>query len=393
MRITVVGLGYVGMANAAMLSKDHNVIALDIDKERVQAVIEGRSTVADPEMEGWLRHQHLALWATSQPVLAYPGADLILVAVPTNYDEESGCFDTSVVEQVIEEACVLNPTAAIAIRSTVPVGFTQTMQEKHPERAVMFVPEFLREGNALNDTLNPSRIIIGANHTDPTALDLGRALSTYSACGFSIIGHAEAEAVKLFSNTYLAMRVAFFNELDSFAIAHDLNSEQIIRGVSADPRIGTGYNNPSFGYGGYCLPKDTKQLKANFDLVPENLISAIIESNETRKDTIMSEIISSVPILACQEPVIGIYRLTMKAGSDNWRESAVQGVMHRLINRGYKVVVYEPELAETDFAGAKVMENLDEFLTRSHLIVANRWDESLRDVVEKVYTRDIFQRD
>jgi UDPglucose 6-dehydrogenase len=391
MKITVVGLGYVGLANAAMLAREHEVIGLDIDFERVLSVNSAHAPFADSEMDNWLTSQPLKLWATDDEKVAYRGADYIVVAVPTNYSEATGCFDTSIVERVVEEACFVNPKATIVIRSTVPVGFTEQMIAR-TNRKILFVPEFLREGHALLDTLNPSRILIGAPGDATEDEEFGRFLDHYAGHGYSVMPNSVAEAVKLFSNTYLAMRVAFFNELDTFAIAHDLEPMLLNYGVTGDPRIGGGYNNPSFGYGGYCLPKDTKQLRANYSGIPQTLISAIITSNERRKDFIASDILARIPIKACEEPVVGIYRLTMKSGSDNTRDSAVQGVIDRLKSR-VTVLVYEPELDEATFNGVEVVANLDEFLARSHLVIANRYDESLDGVRRKVYTRDLFQRD
>lgn len=389
MNITVVGLGYVGLANAAVLSRHHKVTALDINAERVLTVNSGHSTVNEPEMDHWLMNEPLNLWATNLPGEAYKNAEFVIVAVPTNYSETTGQFDTSIVWEVIDDALKYAPRATVVIRSTVPVGFTQTMQDLYPDNAILFIPEFLREGHALRDTLNPSRIIIGASHTEQTAIEIGMALDLFSGQGFTITGYAEAEAVKLFSNTYLAMRVAFFNELDTFAAQMRLDSRAVIEGVSTDPRIGSGYNNPSFGYGGYCLPKDTKQLQANYSQVPERLISAIVESNHVRKNFIAQDIVKRLDYDL--DKTVGIYRLTMKSDSDNWRDSAIQQVIVRLRATGLNVIVYEPELAETTFNGLEVVHNIDEFTARSDLIVANRLNDEIAR--ENVYSRDIFGRD
>ena len=385
MKITVVGLGYVGLANAALLSREHQVVALDTNAERVLAVNSGHSTVDDADMDEWLMNQPLNLWATVDPRYAYPGASYIVIAVPTSYDESTGQFDTSIVESVISDARRYAPSATIVIRSTVPVGFTADMAGCFPDTRFLFVPEFLREGHALLDTLNPSRIIIGAPSIEDD--QFGRLLDQHAGIGYTIMPWSEAEAVKLFSNTYLAMRVAFFNELDTFALAHGLDASTLIEGVSKDPRIGQGYNNPSFGYGGYCLPKDTKQLRANYDLVPQTLISAIIESNETRKKYIANDILDRSP------GVVGIYRLVMKAGSANWRDSAIIDVIGYLNDAGVEVLIYEPELTEDNFHGNKVIDHLNEFTSRCDLIVSNRIDPQIAHVWSKVYTRDIFGKD
>jgi UDPglucose 6-dehydrogenase len=384
MKIAVVGLGYVGLANAAMLARDHEVVGLDRDPSRVHIVNMAHSPFEDAMLSTWLKEAPLHLLATCEPHRAYLGASYVIIAVPTNYDESTGCFDTSIVEQVVDDANRLSPSDAIlVIRSTVPVGFTAEIQSRYTERTILFVPEFLREGRAFLDTLQPTRVIIGGMPDER----LGRMLTRESPHGWLSMNTTEAEAVKLFSNTYLAMRVAYFNELDTFASEHGLDTAAIINGVSKDPRIGPGYNNPSFGYGGYCLPKDTKQLRANYAQIPETLISAIVESNQTRKDFIVSDILRYRP------KTVGIYRLVMKTGSNNFRESAVLDIAQSLSDAGIQVIAYEPELVEDTLGTIKVVGNLHEFTVRSDLIVANRLDDQITRVREKVYTRDIFNRD
>jgi UDPglucose 6-dehydrogenase len=387
-KIAVVGAGYVGLSNAVLLAQHHDVWVTDLDSERIDLVARGESPIEDPELEDYLAHRPLSLAATVDAVVAYAGAEMVFVATPTNYDEQTNFFDTSSVELVLAQAYEAAPEATLVIKSTVPVGFTDRMRAEHPRAAIVFSPEFLREGRALYDNLHPSRIVVG----DRT--DRGRQVADRLQEGaldkdvpVLLTDPSEAEAIKLFANTFLALRVAYFNELDTYALHHGLDSAQIINGVGLDPRIGTHYNNPSFGYGGYCLPKDSKQLKANFRQVPENLISAIVDANKTRKKVIAKDILSRNP------STVGIYRLIMKAGSDNVRESSVQGVVTRLTGKGVKVIVYEPTLEESSYLGSEVVRDLDEFKRRADLIVANRRTESLDDVADKVYTRDIYGRD
>jgi UDPglucose 6-dehydrogenase len=387
-KIAVVGLGYVGLSNAVILAQHNDVVALDVSKSRVEKVNRGESPIVDEELEDYLRNKRLSLTATRDKAEAYADATFVVIATPTNYDPETNYFDTSSVEKVTAEALEANPQATIVIKSTVPVGYTNKLRDLHPGASIIFSPEFLREGRALFDNLHPSRIIVGSD-TEPgrlfAKLLLQGAIDDDTPVLFT--GSTEAEAIKLFSNTYLALRVAYFNELDTYAATHDLSTAQIIEGVGLDPRIGSHYNNPSFGYGGYCLPKDTMQLQANYRDVPQNLISAIVEANTTRKDFVAEDILRRKP------KVVGIYRLTMKAGSDNFRESAVQGVMKRIKARGVKVVVFEPELDKKRFFNSKVLKDLDEFKAKADVIIANRHTEALADVADKVYTRDIYGRD
>jgi UDPglucose 6-dehydrogenase len=387
-KITVVGTGYVGMSMAVLLAQHNEVVALDIEPARVADIQAGRSTVVDADIQMFLDEKDLSLTATLEAAEAYAGADFIVVATPTDYDPETNYFDTSSVESVIEQALGANSTAMIVVKSTVPVGFTASMKEKFSTDRIIFSPEFLREGRALHDNLHPSRIIIGSEL--PHARDFAHLLqSGAQASDIEILfmRATEAEAVKLFANTYLAMRVSFFNELDSYGMALGLDTRSIINGVSLDPRIGDYYNNPSFGYGGYCLPKDTKQLLANYDKVPQNLIQAIVEANTTRKDFIAEQIIARQP------KVVGIYRLAMKAASDNFRASAVQGVMRRLTEQGIEVLVYEPLVEEAQFSGSEVVADLALFMARSDVIIANRMVDDLAAVVDKVFTRDLFGSD
>jgi len=384
-KITVVGSGYVGMSLAVLLAQHNDVTILDIDTSRVDKVNAKQSTVADNEIESFLTEKELCLMATIDKQAAYTNARFIIVATPTNYDPETNRFDTSSVDSVVDDALALNTTALVVIKSTIPVGHTKYLQQKYDTNRIIFSPEFLREGRALKDNLYPSRIILGSQ------LDVAKAfadLLVQSAEKDEIetlfIRSTEAEAVKLFANTYLAMRVSFFNELDSYALAHDLDTKSIINGVCLDERIGDGYNNPSFGYGGYCLPKDTKQLLANYDQVPQNLIQAIVSSNVTRKDFVAEEILKQKP------KVVGFYRLVMKEGSDNFRSSAIQGIMKRIKAKGIEVVIYEPSLYEQTFFGSRVIEDIDEFKQYSDIIVANRRSDILEDVDAKCFSRDLF---
>lgn len=388
MRIAVAGLGYVGLSNAVLLAGHHDVVALDINEYRVRQVNGRVSPVDDAELAEHLAHADLSLVATSDPHAAFEGAELVIIATPTDYDPDRNFFDTSSVESVAREVAGIAPAATIVIKSTVPVGFTRRLRQDLPGMAIYFSPEFLREGSALHDNLHPSRIVVGGS--DERAGEVANLLLQASAepdTPVLLTGSTEAEAIKLFANTYLAMRVAFFNELDSYAISHGLDTRAIIEGVGLDPRIGQHYNNPSFGYGGYCLPKDTKQLLANYETVPQNLIHAIVESNTTRKDFIAFD------ILAREPQVVGMYRLIMKAGSDNFRTSSIQGIMKRLKAKGITVIVYEPTLDAAHFYHSEVVRDLDEFKARADVIVANRRTPDLDDVTEKVYTRDIYGRD
>ena len=387
-KVTVVGSGYVGMSLAVLLAQHNDVTVLDIDPERVDQVNRRESTVADPEIEAFLRERELSLTATLDKQTAYAGANFVVVATPTNYDPGTNQFDTSSVDIVVDEALAFTSGALVVIKSTVPVGHTRSLQDAYKTRNVIFSPEFLREGQALHDNLHPSRIIIGCSEEFGAGfakLLLDAAEKTDVETLF--MPSTEAEAVKLFANTYLAMRVSFFNELDSYAMAAGLDTAKIIDGVCLDDRIGGGYNNPSFGYGGYCLPKDTKQLLANYKSVPQNLIQAIVSSNSTRKDFIADTIIGMRP------RVVGIYRLVMKQGSDNFRASAIQGIMKRLKAKGIEVVIYEPTYFEDTFFNSKILKSLDEFKGLSDVIISNRMHVDLSDASAKVFTRDFYGRD
>ena len=384
-KITVVGSGYVGMSLAVLLAQNNEVVVLDVDPARVERINHKQSTVADAEIEAFLVEKELSLTATLDKEAAYEGASFVVVATPTNYDPATNRFDTRSVDGVVKDALELNSDALVVIKSTIPVGHTKSLQEKLDTNRVIFSPEFLREGRALKDNLYPSRIIVGG------LLEAGKKFADLLVDGAEkkdietlFIRSTEAEAVKLFANTYLAMRVSFFNELDSYSLAHELDTESIINGVCLDERIGDGYNNPSFGYGGYCLPKDTRQLLANYARVPQTLIEAIISSNTTRKDFIANEIIKMKP------GVVGFYRLVMKEGGDNFRSSAVQGIMKRIKAKGVKVVVYEPSFEEDKFFGSKVLSDVSEFILKSDLIVANRVSPDLKHVQHKIFSRDIF---
>jgi UDPglucose 6-dehydrogenase len=387
-KITVVGSGYVGMSLAVLLAQHNDVVVLDVDASRVDRVNKRHSTVADAEIEAFLAEKELGLTATLDKQAAYEGASFVVVATPTNYDPDTNRFDTSSVDAVVNDALELNADALVVIKSTIPVGHTKSLQEKHSTDRVIFSPEFLREGMALKDNLHPSRIIVGSRFESGQAFaNLLVEGAEKSDIEILFIRSTEAEAVKLFANTYLAMRVSFFNELDSYALAHDLDTKSIINGVCLDERIGEGYNNPSFGYGGYCLPKDTKQLLANYDQVPQTLIQAIVSSNTTRKDFIADSIIKLNP------KVVGIYRLVMKQGSDNFRASAIQGIMKRIKAKGIEVVIYEPTYDEAHFFQSKVLNSLDQFKKKSDVIISNRMNDQLDDVYDKVFTRDLFGYD
>ncbi|MCP2378783.1 nucleotide sugar dehydrogenase [Cutibacterium modestum] len=388
MKIAVAGLGYVGMANAVLLAQHNSVVAIDIDAERVATVNTGHTTIVDPLIAEYLAHHDLDLRATTDPQEAYRGADFVVVATPTNYDPDQNYFDTSSVDGVLDLVQELAPEATIVIKSTIPVGFVEGIRTERPGIDVMFSPEFLREGKALFDNLHPSRIVVGAD--SPKAhlfADLMAAGAADTDIPVLFVGATEAEAIKLFANTYLAMRVSFFNELDTYASQRELSTRQVIDGVCLDPRISNHYNNPSFGYGGYCLPKDTRQLLANYQDVPQTLIQAIVDSNTVRKDFIASDIIARDP------KRVGIFRLVMKAGSDNYRSSSIQGVMKRIKAKGIEVVVYEPTFEGDDFFHSTVTRDLDSFKADCDVIIANRMSPDLADVADKVYTRDLFGED
>lgn len=404
--IAIAGMGYVGLSLAVLLSQHNHVTAVDVIPEKIELITNRHSPIVDKEIEDYLANHKLDLDATINGAEAYAKAEFVIVATPTNYDPERNFFNTEYVEQVVDLVLKVNPYAIIVIKSTVPVGYTRSLVNRYPTARFLFSPEFLREGRALHDNLHPSRIIVGVPSQSRFAQELERRAREFAGLlaqgaldtdtPILIMRATEAEAVKLFANTFLALRVAYFNELDTYADVRELNASMIIEGVGLDPRIGNHYNNPSFGYGGYCLPKDTKQLLANYADVPQNLIEAIVESNRTRKDHIANEItkrVQEIQTKGIENPVVGVYRLAMKSGSDNFRTSAIQGIIKRIKGKGIPVLVYEPAFENTEFYGSEVTSDLENFKKRSDIIITNRWNDELEDVKDKVYSRDLFGRD
>ena len=400
-KVAIAGTGYVGLSNAVLLSQNNEVYAFDISEEKVKLITDKKSPIADNEIEAFLKNEKLFLTATTDAKLAFSEADIVVISTPTNYDEINNCFDTASVEATIETILSYNKDALIVIKSTIPIGYTDSVREKYGYNKIVFSPEFLREGKALYDNLYPSRIVVGVPENDEETKKGGELFARLLSEGARseniptmITGLREAEAIKLFANTYLALRISFFNELDTFAEMKDLNTREIIEGVGLDPRIGMNYNNPSFGYGGYCLPKDTKQLLADFDGVPENMVKAVVESNKTRKEYIANRVFESANrVKKSETPVIGIYRLTMKSGSDNFRQSSIQDVMKRLKNLGAEIVIYEPTVKNDAYNGFKVENDIEKFINLTDIIIANRYDKELQKASDKVYTRDLFSRD